>query len=432
MDLSRLFAPRSIAVVGATDRAGSYGNAAMTNLLNAQFPGELVGVNRTRTDVHAVHCVPSLLDLAAPVDAVVVATPADTVPDILRQAGAMGCGGAVVFAADFAETGRSDRQDLLVEAAAEHGLPVIGPNANGIVSVPARAPMWGDSVTLDHAGGVALVTQSGNLGVVALASLRGIAWHTVVSVGNSAVVDAAASLAQLAVTEGVKAVALYLEGDGDGSAWAEAFALCVEHDVRVAVLKAGRSKAGAVAGGAHTAAVAGDHRIFAALVKDAGGAWCHDPHELLETAKLLATPPPATPGAIAVVTCSGGDCVIAADEADRLDVPLAELSVDTTAKLASLLPDGVVVTNPLDHTNMVWADTARIRSLVEVLAADPAVNQVLYIQDVPPNMPDTDAAEWKATRDGLVTADVPGVGKAVASGLPELMPASVASQLANE
>jgi acyl-CoA synthetase (NDP forming) len=168
--------------------------------------------------------------------------------------------------------------------------------------------------------------------------------------------------------------------------------------------------------------VAGDHRIFASLVAEAGGAWCHDPHELLETAKLLATPRPARPGGLAVVTCSGGDSVITADEADRLDVPLATFSSATEAALAELLPEGVQTTNPLDHTNMLWADVPRVRALVETLAADPGVNQVLYVQDTPPDLDASDAAEWKATRDGLVTAHIPGVSKALASGLPEMLP----------
>ncbi len=422
MQLDRLFRPTSIAVVGATDRPGSYGNAAVSNLVAAGFTGRLVGVHPTRREVHGVACVPSLDELGGPVDAVVVATPADTVPDLLDTAGRMGCGGAVVFAADFAETGRTDRQEALVAAAARHDLPVIGPNGNGIVALSSRAPMWGDKVVPKPAGAVALITQSGNVGVIGLASDRGISWHTVVSVGNSAVVDAAECLSYLAGADGVRSVALYLEGDGDGARWAEAFARCAENDVRIAVLKAGRSAAGAVAGGAHTAAVAGDHRIFASLVAEAGGAWCHDPHELLETAKLLATPRPATSGGLAVVTCSGGDSVITADEADRLDVPLATFSPATQAALAELLPDGVQPTNPLDHTNMLWADIPRVRALVETVASDPGVNQVLYVQDTPPDLDDSDAAEWKATRDGMVTAHIPGVGKALASGLPEMLP----------
>ena len=228
----------------------------------------------------------------------------------------------------------------------------------------------------------------------------------------------------------MRSVALYLEDDGDGSRWAEAFACCADHDVRVAVLKAGGSAAGAAAGGAHTAAVAGDHRVFARTRRRGRRRVGHDPHELLETAKLLATPRPTRHGGLAVVTCSGGDSVIAADEADRLGVPLATLSSATEGRLAALLPDGVVITNPLDHTNMLWADTDAVRGLCEALADDPAVNQVLYVQDTPVDLTPAAAAEWKATRDGLVVAEMSGVGRAVASGLPELMPDDVATELA--
>ncbi|HVQ17516.1 MAG TPA: acetate--CoA ligase family protein [Actinomycetes bacterium] len=429
MDLTRLFAPASIAVVGATERPSSYGNTVVTNLLRGGFAGRLVGVHPERSEVHGVPCVPTLHDLAEPVDVVVIATPADTVPPLIESAGQLGCGAAVVFAAEFAETGRFDRQAALIDAAKQFSLPVIGPNANGVVALHHCAPMWGDVVEIGEPGAVALVTQSGNVGVTALASRRGLRWHTVVSVGNSAVVDAATALDQLATTEGVRACALYLEDDGVGSRWAEALAKCAENDVRVAVLKAGRSQAGAVAGGAHTAAVAGDHRIFRALVEEAGGAWCHDPHELLETAKLLATPRPVSSGGLAVLTCSGGDSVITADEADRLGVRLASLSAQTHDALRPLLPEGVVITNPLDHTNMLWADTEAVRNVIEVLAADDDVSQVLYVQDTPVALPEANIVEWKATRDGLVEAATLGVTKAVASGLPELMPAYVAEEL---
>lgn len=428
MDLTRLFAPRSVAVVGATDRAGSYGGAALANLLAAGFAGRLVGVNPGRAEAMGVPCVPSLAEVGEPVDAVVVATPADTVPDLVDQAGTLGCGGAVVFAAEFAETGRADRQEALVAAAGRHGLPVIGPNGNGLVALHARAPLWGDATQLGHPGPVAFVTQSGNFGVLGLGSQRGMDWHTVVSVGNAAVVDATDVVHHLAGAAGVRSVALYLEEDGDGARWAAAFARCAEHDVRVAVLKAGHSAAGARAGGAHTAAVAGDHRVFRALVAEVGGAWCHDPHELLETAKMLAGPRPRRFGGLAVVTCSGGDAVTVADEAERLEVPLASISEPTEQRLRSLLPEGVLITNPLDHTNALWAETERIGELVQALADDPDVAQILYVQDTPHDMPTDAADEWARTRDGVVVAahDTP---RGVAAVLPELLPDDIARSL---
>ncbi|MFZ0324293.1 MAG: acetate--CoA ligase family protein [Actinomycetes bacterium] len=432
MDLSRLLAPRSVAVVGATERTGSYGAVTMRNLLGAGFGGRLVPVNPSRATVFDVPCVASLVDLDEPVDAVVVATPADTVPGLLDQIGASGCGGAVVYAAEFAETGRTDRQKALVDTALGHRLPVIGPNANGLVSVTNRAPLWGDTVTLGRSGGIALVSQSGNLGVSALASQRGIRWHTVVSVGNQAVVSAADVLLALPQLDGVRSVALYLEDDGDGRVLAEALAACAEQGVGVVVLKAGRSAAGALAGGAHTAAVAGDHKVFAALIDEAGGVMVDDPNELLEVAKALASPRPTRHGGLAVMTCSGGDSVIVADEADRLGVALASFSQETVARLQELLPNGVVVTNPLDHTNALWDDADALASVAGVITQDPGVAQLLYVQDTPPDLATDFAAEWKSTRDGAARGAATDVPVAVASGLPELMPQSVAEDLADQ
>jgi acetate---CoA ligase (ADP-forming) len=295
--------------------------------------------------------------------------------------------------------------------------------------VAHRAALWGDTVAVGRPGGVALVSQSGNLGVSALASRRGLRWHTVVSVGNQAVVSAADVLLALPQLEGVRSVALYLEDDGDGRVLAEALAACADHGIRVAVLKAGRSSAGAAAGGAHTGAVAGDHSVFAALVEEAGGVVVDDPHLLLEAAKALALPRPSRSGGLAVMTCSGGDSVIVADEADRLGVRLAELSPATVSRLQQLLPEGVVVTNPLDHTNALWADADALAAVARAITEDPDVAQLLYVQDTPADLPGEAEQEWKVTRDGAARGAVDDVPVAVASGLPELMPESVADDL---
>ena len=176
MDLTRLLAPRSIVVVGATDRPASYGGQTARNLMLAGFEGGLVGVNPGRTEAHGIPCLPTLREavdsLGTAPDAVVVATPAAGVPDLVDECGRLGAGGVVVYAAGFAEAPGEEQgpalQAALVAAAARHDLPVIGPNGNGVVAVHSRAPLWGDAVTLRKPGGIALITQSGNVGVNAL------------------------------------------------------------------------------------------------------------------------------------------------------------------------------------------------------------------------------------------------------------------------
>ncbi|MBV8219245.1 MAG: CoA-binding protein, partial [Solirubrobacterales bacterium] len=245
VDLSRLFRPASIAVVGATERLGSYGAQALLNLNAIGFPGPVWGVNPGRTSVLGRPCVPSLADLPEAVDAVVVAIPAARVPAAVEAAGARGCGGVVVFSAGFAEVadGVGLQRDLAA-AAGDHGLPVCGPNCNGIVAMHARAALWGDALAPREPGAVALVSQSGNVAVNALATRRGLRFHTVVASGNQAVLSAADYLGFLAGEPGVGAVALYLEDDG-GPGLCEGLAACAAAGVRVAVLKVGSSAAGA-------------------------------------------------------------------------------------------------------------------------------------------------------------------------------------------
>lgn len=398
-DLSRLLAPRSVAVVGATDREGTYAHTTLLNLARAGFAGRVVGVHPTRSRAAGVPCVPTLAEAGA-VDAVVIATPADTVAHYVGEAAALGCGGAVVYAAGFAEAGRADLQAGLVGAA--QAMPLIGPNGNGLVSVMARAPLWGDAVTLPEvAGAVALISDSGNIGVVGMAHRSGDGLHTVVSTGNAAVVDTPTLLGEVALLDGVRAVALYVEGDGDGSAWCEALARCAEQDVRVVVLKAGRSARGAAVGAAHTAALVGDQAVFAAMIAEAGGVMVTQPLELLETARALALGRRDPRGA-AILTCSGGDAAIAADLADDLGVTLADFTAPTEERLRALLPPAATVANPLDHTALVWADTEAIAALAETVGRDPGVGHLVYVQDEPPGLPLGPLAEWRSTRAGGV------------------------------
>ena len=167
------------------------------------------------------------------------------------------------------------------------------------------------------AGRVALISQSGNVAVNALALGRGLRFHTVASVGNQAVLDAATLLEALVEDDDVGSVALFLESDGDGARLATALARAAERDVGVAVLKVGATAAGAGAAAAHTGALAGDQRVFRALVEEAGAAWADDVHDLLELAKAIAVPgargrrAPAGAGGLAILTCSGGDSGLA-------------------------------------------------------------------------------------------------------------------------
>jgi acetate---CoA ligase (ADP-forming) len=429
--------PRSIAVVGATDRPASYGAQTLLNLEAVGFPGAVWGVNPKRNEVLGRPCVPSIADLPEPVDAVVVAIPAAGVADAVEQAGARGCGGAVVFSAGFAEVvdGVELQRDL-VAAARRNGLPVCGPNCNGIVATHERAVLWGDAFTPREPGPVALISQSGNVAVNALATRRGLRFHTVVASGNQAVVSASDYLGFLAREDGVGAVALYLEDDG-GPGLCDGLAACAEAGVRVAVLKVGSSAAGAHAAAAHSGALAGDQRIYRALVEEAGAVWAADVHELLELAKTLAVRvrrAPSRAGAgLAIMTCSGGDSAQGADEAERLGIALPEFAPATRNRLRDLLPAAATAANPLDYTAMIWGDTDALSGLVEAVGADPSIGRVLVFYDQFPDLEGPIRESWDAVRDGITAgAGLSEAATIVSSTLPELLDDDAAWRFAQD
>src|SRR5262249_38571989 len=147
VDLGRLFRPRSIAVVGASDRDGSYGGQTLVNLRTLGYEGDVWGVNPRREHVYGVTCFPSLSELPQVPDAVVVAVPAASTPEVIDEAGRIGSGGAVVYGAGFAEVAEgSELQDELAAIARRHHLPVCGPNCNGIVAFRDRVALWGDAL----------------------------------------------------------------------------------------------------------------------------------------------------------------------------------------------------------------------------------------------------------------------------------------------
>lgn len=443
--LRRLLDPRSVAVVGATDRPGSYGAQVLANLEQIGFPGPVWGVHPSRRRVLGRECVPSIAELPEPVDALVVAIPAAGVPDVIEQAGVCGCGGAVVFSSGFAEieSGR-DLQQRLVASARRHGLAVCGPNCNGILVPARRLALWGDVLPALAPGPVALISQSGNVAVNALASRRGLRLHTVIASGNQAVGSVGDYLELLAGEEGIRSIALYLEDD-DGPGLVSGLASAADAGIPVVVLKVGRSAAGARAAGAHSAALAGDQRVFAALVRDAGAVWAEDAHELLELAKVLAVRHGAASwggggrGAagravagrrVAIMTCSGGDSAQAADEADRLGLEVPEPAPQTRQALAQLLPEMATVANPLDYTTALWGQRQTLAQLVHTLGEDPGVDQVVVLFDQPPELRGAAERSWTDTREGLAlgarTSPAPTL---VCSTLPELLDDDAAQQL---
>jgi acetyl-CoA synthetase len=199
------------------------------------------------------------------------------------------------------------------------------------------------------------------------------------------------------------------------------------------VLKVGASAAGASAAAAHTGAVAGDHAAFRALVQEAGAAWAQDVHELLELAKAFAVrgARPRGDGGLAILTCSGGDSGLGADEAQRRGLVLPILHADTAASVRALLPAAATVANPLDYTALVWGEIETLRDTIAAVGDDPGIDHVLVFYDQPQGLEGPVRESWDAVREGIrAGAAATSVPTLVASTLPELLDDEAAWELA--
>lgn len=352
--LARALAPRTVALVGASDRPGSLGDVLWRNL--AGFTGTVVPVSASRTSVAGHPAVPTLRDVDGPVDLAVVAVPAAAVPGVAADAAAAGVAGMVVLSGGFAETGGEGArlQAELVAEASAGGVRVIGPNCFGIqncdlglnASMATGLPAGG--------GGISLVTQSGAYGM-AIHTL-GIEEHarfaTVVSIGNAADVSAAEVVGYLATDPATRVCAVLLEGATDGRAFIEA-ARAAAAVKPVVVTKTGRSTAGARAARSHTAALAGRAELWDGALDAVGVTVARSGLEMLDAARALATQAPPAHARAAIVTNSGGTGVELADLLSAQGVDVPPLSTALQDRLRARLPAHASAVNPVDLTP-VW------------------------------------------------------------------------------
>ena len=350
--LRPLMQPGGIAVVGASRDPASPGGALLRALLESGHPGPVYPVNRAADLVAGRRAYRSLALLPGPVDLVVVAVPADAVPAVAREAAACGARALVVLSSGFAETGAAGAalQAELVHVCRTAGLRLVGPNCLGLAVAAGPAPFDATFGPLPgRPGRIALASQSGGLGVAALAhcAARGIGVSAFVSLGNGADVGPEDLLAWWDVDEHTAAALLYLEGVGDARRFAR-IARRVSRGTPVVALKGGRGGAGRRAAGSHSAALAAGEPMTDALFDLAGVVRAETLEELLETGEVLASQPlPAGPR-LGIVSNAGGPAILAADAAETAGLEVPVFSPALRTLLASMRPAPASAGNPVD------------------------------------------------------------------------------------
>ncbi|GAA1676258.1 bifunctional GNAT family N-acetyltransferase/acetate--CoA ligase family protein [Glycomyces endophyticus] len=346
MSLRPLLDPVSVAIVGASRTGRGVGAEILASIVEGDFAGAVYPVHPEADTLAGVEAYPSFAQLPQPVDLVVIAVPAPHVADVLREAGAAGALAAVIVTAGFAETGDAAAQRELVRIARDHDMRLVGPNCLGVVNT-ARSVRLQASFALDapEPGGLSLASQSGAVGIAALAhaTRTGLGVHSFVFLGNKADVSGNDLLAYWYDDPGTKAVALYLESFGNPRKFAR-IARAVARRKPVLAVKGGRSEPGRRAGLSHTAAAATSDTAVDALFAQAGVIRCDTLEQLLDTARVLVDQPLPHGHRLGVVGNAGGAGVLAADAASRAGLALLDLGERARGRLAC----AASAANPVD------------------------------------------------------------------------------------
>ncbi|TFZ01056.1 acetate--CoA ligase family protein [Ramlibacter rhizophilus] len=406
--LRRMFAPASIALVGASDRPGSVGAVVLRNLREGGFTGPLWPVNPRHASVGGVAAFPDVEALPAVPDLAVICTPAPAVPGIVQALARRGTRAAIVLSAGLRsrpDDGAPSYEQAMLAAAKPAGLRVLGPNCIGAL-VPAAGLNASFAPGQASPGRLAFLTQSGALATAMLdwAQGRGIGFSHFVSLGDSADIGFADLLELLAQEEGTDAILMYVESVREAArfmAAARAAARCKP----VIVVKAGRAPEGARAARSHTGALAGSDAVFDAAVRRAGLLRVDTLEALFDAAEALSHASPWRGPGLAVLTNGGGAGVLAADALAGAGV-LATLSPQTVSALDAVLPAGWPQANPVDIIGD--APVERYRAALEVLLAAPEVDGVLFMHAPTAIVPAAQIA--RACLPLLAQADKPVLG----------------------
>jgi acyl-CoA synthetase (NDP forming) len=348
--LDKMFFPQSVAVVGASDVPGKWGNSILTAILGWSYRGQVYLVNPNKKSILNIECYPNLRAIPGEVDLALFTIPARMIPDGFRDCIAKGIQTAVVISAGFKETGEEGTrlEKEIVMIAREGGLVFIGPNTMGIAS----AHHYFDAVftpTAPRPGGLAIISQSGNLGIQIMkwTHHKDIGLSIYAGTGNEAMLTSSDLLMYMGSRDEVKAVAMYIEGIPNGREFME-IAAEVTRKKPVVAIKAGRSSSGSKAAQSHTGSMAGSFATYKAMFAQAGIIQVNTPLELLNVAAAMTHLPIPMSNRVGVMTFGGGWGIIAADECEDSGLVLPQLTPEIIHDLDGYLPDYWNRRNPVD------------------------------------------------------------------------------------
>lgn len=417
----RLTSARSVALVGVKEES-FWSQHAVRNATAFGFDGAVHLVHPTRARQFDRTCAPSLTAIGEPVDLVLSLTGADRLEAVLHEAAEHGVRAVVSIASGLAERGDEGRarQDRLVRFAAEHDIALLGPNCVGFVDYHSGLAPFTDRISAPMpAGPIGVLSQSGALLQLIHRSAQraGIGLGAMFSLGNAAQTTAVDLIEGLVSREDIRCVAGYLEGIPEPRRFLQVAERALELGKPIVLLKAGRSQGAARLAMAHTGSMTGDDRVVDAMFEKYGVLRVSSPEELIETAGALSRLSPSRGRRLAVLSSSGGACSIAADLLEGRDLELPLPSAETTAELASKLPDFGTPQNPLDTTGVIVDQPHLLGECLSVIAGSGEYDQILVNLDLPPEGPGDDIrARLDAVAAMCAGVDIPVVLSSTIAG----------------
>jgi acetate---CoA ligase (ADP-forming) len=384
--LTSLFRPRSVALVGASDKS-TFSLLAYRNLVEFGFADRTFLVNRRGAETHGQPTVSSCAQIGEPVDVAYLMVPQAATVEALHDAAAAGIRNACVLSAGYAEAGDAGRaaQAELVATAAALGMVILGPNHLGFANLADGVPVSSVPGLPRQSGPVALLSQSGasSSAMLDFASMVNVGLSYMVTLGNEAMITAGHVLDFLVDDPATRAVAIFMETVRQPEVFRRAARRAAGAGKAVVVLKAGSSALSARTAAAHTGALVGDDRVIGSVFADLGVIRVDSIEDMLITAGAAAALGRLDRPGIGIVSISGGACDIVADRADDLGAALPELAAPTRDALAGIMPSYGTVQNPLDVTGAAVIDPTIFTRSIAAMSADPSIGVVGVINALP-------------------------------------------------
>ena len=381
MTLERILNAESVAIVGASKNETKRGFQAIRTLLDEKYEGRIYPVNPKEKSVLGYKCYHNVSDIEDPVDIALIATPAQSLPNVLEDCGRKGVKGAVVLAAGFGETGPAGKKlekDML-SIAKKHAIRLIGPNTSGMLNLNDHLNLVG--LRDAPPGDIALLTQSGNMALTLITeakikSRKGFSYY--VGVGNEADIKFHEYLEFFEKDPKTKAILMYVEGMSRGREFLQQAYKTTLHKP-IIMLKSGRSATGKRSAGSHTGALAGISEVAKGAFRRAGIIVIDNSDELFPAAETLSSLPPIKNNKVAILADGGGHATIAADLLTDLGVELPELSDTTKGKLREILPAAASVPNPVDVAGGTDANPSLFADCARIILNDANVGGLLIV-----------------------------------------------------